>query len=189
MIAFNLTSRFSRRWISCFRCNAMKTAVAALSTLTLSGCFGVAALYNDTTNYEAASIYLGEKGECCSTIYNAISKKPENRERLLEPAVSTKAEIIERWGQPDKQWTDGDSEKWQYFKEGASAVGIMLAVVIPIPMFMPSAHNSTTFIFTDGKLTSAEVVDGKFFIAGCGAFLLDFSPIDIEFGCHYGDFP
>lgn len=166
-----ITSRFSRCRINFFRCHAMKTAVAALllSTLALSGCVGVITIHNPTTHYDAASIKLGGKGYCCSGVNDP---------------VSTKAEIIQSWGQPDKQWTKGNSEMWQYFRDGLSWAGIMPVLVIPVPLLVPTGRHSTTFIFTDDKLTSVEVVDGKMFMALCGLFLMDHGPN--YFGCHAG---
>ena len=119
----------------------------------LSSCIGGVVVYpTDMPPLEHPSIG-GNKG----TYYSG---------RRLKAPVKC-AELISRWGQPDKQSVDGKATSLVY-KKGFAWVGIVPMIVFPIPLVIPAATKSASFVCENDVVTRASGTETVFRGGYCG---------------------
>jgi uncharacterized protein YceK len=123
-------------------------------SVLLSGCVGVITMHNPEKSYNANDVKLGNRGWCCSA---------------YQP-ISTKSEVLAIWGEPDKKWSEAGTEKWLYKQSSLSWAAVIPVIILPIPLGVPTGHNTTTLSFRAEKIVSATSSDREGLIAVCGLF-------------------
>ncbi len=126
---------------------------ALIALLILQGCVGIGIRGNVTSVIENPAI--GEKG----TLYLADSKS--NR--------VTKESLRARWGEPDEiSPIDRENQRWDYlFGHRWNGLGV-LAVIVPLPLFLPVGREHIYFYFQNDEATRSEIETDDFrFFAAC----------------------
>jgi hypothetical protein len=126
---------------------------ALITLLLLQGCVGVGLRGNVTSIIESPAI--GEKG----TLYLTDGKS--NR--------VTQESLRARWGEPDEiSLVDRESQRWDYlFGYRWNGLGI-LAVIVPLPLFVPVGREHIYFYFINDEVAHSEIVTDDFrFFAAC----------------------
>ena len=143
--------------------NMIRLILLLTSSVFLSGC-GLGIFWMGTYEYEKDNFYGLKLGEnrCDYSYGNA----------LFDLKNYQKEELIELWGTPDREGSDGSLEYVTYF-DGFSWTGLIaVVVVVPVPLAVPSGLEEHTFYFEDNTLTSIvrEYTEFKFGLGfGCGS--------------------
>ena len=136
----------------------------------LSGCAGLAVASFGTYEHKVDSFRLSK--EQCQYEYYSGSKS------------YLKEDVIELWGEPDREGRDGSFEYITYF-DGFTWAGMgAFIVVVPVPLaIFPSGRNEHTFYFEDNVSTHMvrEYIGLKYgFGFACGSIECDFVMGKIE---------
>ncbi len=117
----------------------MKSLTLICLTFLLSSCVGLAVgTFGTFENKVESPRITPEKNE---RKYFALKSEP----KLI------KQELLELWGQPDKQSTDGNCEVLTYYSgRNWSGIGAFV-LVAPIPIGLPTGRKENRFYFIQGE--------------------------------------
>lgn len=86
----------------------------------------------------------------------------------IEPNIElvSKADLLKKWGKPNKIISNDDIDKWIYTRELALN-GFIIAAIIPIPILLPVGKRNTEIFFKDDKVEILLYKEGKVNFMGC----------------------
>lgn len=120
----------------------------------ISGCLGFTIFYEEDKKYTQTSFTLGDRAYLS-----------QYRDRN-SPAL-TKSLIFDRWGRPDEIKHKNATEYWRY-SDGLMWQGIMLyAVLVPIPLVLPTGSKDIVFEFANDTLQSATIEETEDYDVRC----------------------
>jgi hypothetical protein len=140
-----------------------KVLFYVLFSLLLQGCVGGAYLSSFTTEIADRGLYK-ERG--------SLRKKTES-------SLNTKSSIEASWGKPDRT-TD---VTWVYKQKRSRMFGVVIALVIPIPLYLPVGKEEYILSFDGDYLTKIEERQGKVVGGFCGLIPDKNTHIELKFGC------
>jgi len=117
-----------------------------ISITLLPGCVGIWAINNSEKTYEPEKVALGDRGHL------SLKYPPK---RLI------KAEVVDKWGDPDEKVKESSSERWVYKQKKLSWAGLMPFIIVPIPLVIPTGHNKASLTFSEELLIKVKCEEQK----------------------------
>jgi hypothetical protein len=142
-------------------------AILVLCTL-INGCVGVMAMGTNKNNY--------------GTNVRLIQFPHKELMKANSPQKISKEDVLKQWGEPQKKVKeDGELERWIY-ENNLAWRGIILGIIVPIPLIIPTGHCNTSLIFKGDQLIESESVTNSSAAFYCAFGLSSNGP----FGCASG---
>lgn len=139
----------------------LRTIFILIFAILNSGCAVVGIVRNSTRVIDNPPLTVERAKLNCDVLDNAATPP-------LPPISVTREQLEEAWGKPDDIDVDGKVERWTYKSELRWNGLFALLVVVPVPLLIPTGHESMVVVISDGLVQRAEVhfqVDQEF---GCG---------------------
>lgn len=128
----------------------MRTLIFFALTIMLSGCVGISAIKTTKTDkHIELSPYVGYLYCCDDNNY-------------------AKSDVISLWGEPDEILIEKNAQHWIYNRERAFNGLIFWAVLIPIPLVIPTGYRTTRLIFEEDTISKIIYEDTKLPTISCG---------------------
>jgi hypothetical protein len=101
----------------------------------------------------------------------------------------TPANVLAKWGQPDRKIATDLGEVWTYKSATYSWRGIQLWLVVPLPLLVPVRHHKVRLEFTHNVLTRYTIDNARerffgYFIMNGTSQMWQFDTEERTSGCH-----
>jgi len=142
----------------------MRRLAVLLLALACPGCIGLGLATVGGREGEADSPHFGRTGYGDRVV--------DRRDAGAEPIAS--ALLLEQWGEPESRETQDDgSELWRYKGMPSCAGVVLIVLVLPIPLVIPTGREYVEFEVRDGTVVRAyscanAMLRGGFFGYGTG---------------------
>ena len=135
----------------------MRLTLALIATVLASGCVGLAIPKEDSNSYPIPGVTLSSR---------SWTSGPAGHTQTY-----TKEEVLKEWGTPDETSFSEGMEHWSYNSE-IRWIGVIVFLLIPLPIMVPTGHHTTTLDFVGEDLTMVHSRHGTFsrFLFLCGVF-------------------
>ena len=125
--------------------------VLSCLSCALGGCVGVSLFYEHSRELQHSPV-VQERSDAVYRLTMGKAPGVISGTEVFNTKIR-KEEVLERWGPPDKNYTDGKFEVLLYRRELAFSGAFVFLVILPVPLMMPVGYRHTRLYFTEGVLS------------------------------------